>query len=154
MGICHGTSAQPFKTEKDYTNFLKRWIGTASGLIRQWFTWKGIEKELLPKALTVKMIPQFADMPTATIEDNLFYSSIKLMPSTFSETKGFNWKYTATINDKLIPQFKKMTAFLKTNTRPHHENKRNRKFTFEKNYMPPMRDSGPQQKWVLTKFMH
>jgi uncharacterized protein (DUF885 family) len=36
---------------------------------------------VLPKALTVKMIPQFADMPTATIEDNLFYSSIKLMPS-------------------------------------------------------------------------
>jgi uncharacterized protein (DUF885 family) len=24
MAICHGTSAQPFKTEKDYTNFLKR----------------------------------------------------------------------------------------------------------------------------------
>jgi hypothetical protein len=33
-----GTSAQPFKTEKDYTNFLKEWIRTASGLIRQWFT--------------------------------------------------------------------------------------------------------------------
>jgi hypothetical protein len=32
-----GTSAQPFKTEKDYTNFLKR-MDTASGLIRQWFT--------------------------------------------------------------------------------------------------------------------
>jgi hypothetical protein len=33
-----GTSAQPFKTEKDYTNFLKEWIRTASGLILQWFT--------------------------------------------------------------------------------------------------------------------
>jgi uncharacterized protein (DUF885 family) len=62
------------------------------------------------------MIPQFADMPTATIEDNLFYSSIKLMPSTFLKKQEFNCKYTATINDKLIPQFKKMTAFLKTNT--------------------------------------
>jgi hypothetical protein len=40
------------------------------------------KRVVLPKALTVKMIPQFADMPT-TIEDNLFYSSIKLMPSTF-----------------------------------------------------------------------
>jgi hypothetical protein len=27
---------------------------------------------VLPKALTVKMILQFADMPTATIEDNCF----------------------------------------------------------------------------------
>jgi hypothetical protein len=34
------------------------------------------------KALTVKMIPQQM-MPTATIEDNLFYSSIKLMPPLF-----------------------------------------------------------------------
>jgi hypothetical protein len=48
-------------------------------------------------------------MPTATIEDNLFYSSIKLMPSTFlKKQKGLTAKYTATINDKLI-QFKKMT---------------------------------------------
>jgi uncharacterized protein (DUF885 family) len=68
------------------------------------------------------MISQFADMPTATIEDNLFYSSIKLMPSTFlKKQKDLTAKYTATINDKLIPQFKKMTAFLKTNTCPHHE---------------------------------
>jgi hypothetical protein len=53
------------------------------------------------------MIPQFADMPTATIEDNLFYSSIKLMPSTFlkKQKEGLT-EYTATINDKLIPQFK------------------------------------------------
>jgi uncharacterized protein (DUF885 family) len=72
------------------------------------------------------MIPQFAD--TATIEDNLFYSSIKLMPSTFLKKRIA--KYTATINDKLIPQFKKMTAFLKTNTIT--KNKRNRKFTFGK----------------------
>jgi uncharacterized protein (DUF885 family) len=54
------------------------------------------------------MIPQFADMPTATIEDNLFYSSIKLMPSTFLKKQRRTAKYTATINDKLIPQFKKM----------------------------------------------
>jgi uncharacterized protein (DUF885 family) len=92
---------------------------------------KGIEKGCTTKGVTVKMIPQFADMP-ATIEDNLFYSSIKLMPSTFlKKQKGLTAKYTATINDKLIPQFKKMTAFLK-NEYPHHENKRNRKFTFGK----------------------
>jgi uncharacterized protein (DUF885 family) len=117
-----GTSAQPFKTEKDYTNFLKRmdrysiWLDSAMVYMK-----KGIEKGVvLPKALTVKMIPQFADMPTATIEDNLFYSSIKLMPSTFSEEtkKGLTAKYTATINDKLIPQFKKMTAFLKNEYLP------------------------------------
>ena len=112
-----GTSAQPFKTEKDYTNFLKRmeiyavWVDSAMVYMK-----KGIQKGVvLPKALTEKIIPQFADMPTAKIEDNLFYSSIKLMPSSFSEDvkKDLTTKYTVVINDKLIPQYKKMAAFLK-----------------------------------------
>ena len=112
-----GTSAQPFKTEKDYANFLKRldsysvWIDSAMVYMK-----KGIAKGVvLPKALTEKLIPQFAEMPTPKIEDNLFYSSIKLMPASFSEEtkKDLTAKYTATINEKLIPQYKKMTNFLK-----------------------------------------
>jgi uncharacterized protein (DUF885 family) len=78
-----GTSAQPFKTEKII--LMKRmdrysiWLDSAMVYMK-----KGIEKGVvLPKALTVKMIPQFADIPTTIEEDNLFYSSIKLMPSTF-----------------------------------------------------------------------
>jgi hypothetical protein len=53
-----GTSAQPFKTEKDYTNFLKEWIGFG-GLHE-----KESKRSCTTKALTVKMIPQFADMPS------------------------------------------------------------------------------------------
>jgi hypothetical protein len=44
--ICGGTSAQPFKTEKDYTNFLKEWmysIWLDSAMV---YMKKGIEKEL------------------------------------------------------------------------------------------------------------
>jgi len=111
-----GTSAQPFKTEKDYSNFLKRmdlyavWIDSAIVYMR-----KGMKQgAVLPKALTLKVIPQFAEMPTAKIEDNLFYSSIKVMPSSFSDAvkKEITLKYTAVINKKLIPQYKKMTDFL------------------------------------------
>jgi uncharacterized protein (DUF885 family) len=117
-----GTSAQPFKTEKDYANFLKRmdlysvWIDSAIVYMK-----KGMkEGAVLPKALTIKVIPQFADMPTKNIEDNLFYSSIKLMPAGFSDaTKNdLKAKYVATINDKLIPQYKKMTNFLKNEYLP------------------------------------
>jgi len=111
-----GTSAQPFKTEKDYTNFLKRmdkysvWIDSALVYLK-----KGKEKGIvLPKTLTTKLIPQFAEMATPNIEDNLFYSSIKLMPDTFSDTlkKDLTAKYIESINTKLIPQYKKMTEFL------------------------------------------
>lgn len=117
-----GTSAQPFKTEKDYTNFLKRmdlysvWIDSALVYMK-----KGMSKGVvLPKALTTKMIPQFEGMATAKVEDNLFYSAIKLMPATFSDAvkKDFTAKYTAEINEKLVPQYKKMTDFLKNEYLP------------------------------------
>ena len=117
-----GTSGQPFKTEKDYTNFLKRldlysvWIDSAMVYMR-----KGISKgAVLPKSLTEKVIPQFAEMATPNIEDNLFYSAIKIMPTDFSDaTKSdLKAKYTATINDKLIPQYKKMADFFKNEYLP------------------------------------
>ncbi|MBP4142932.1 DUF885 domain-containing protein [Flavobacterium sp. P4023] len=111
-----GTSAQPFKTEKDYTNFLKRmdqyavWIDSAMVYMK-----KGISKGVvLPRALTQKLIPQFSEMATPAIEDNLFYSSIKLMPASFPDSmkEDLTAKYTQTINNKLIPQYKKMADFL------------------------------------------
>ncbi|MBG6062229.1 uncharacterized protein (DUF885 family) [Flavobacterium sp. CG_9.1] len=111
-----GTSAQPFKTEEDYTNFLQRmdkyavWIDSAMVYMK-----KGLDKGVvLPKSLTVKLIPQFAEMATPNIEDNLFYSSIKLMPASFPDSikEDLTAKYTATINTKLIPQYKKMADFL------------------------------------------
>lgn len=117
-----GTSAQPFNTEKDYANFLSRmekyslWIDSAMVYMK-----KGIDQGIvLPKALTVKLIPQFAEMATPNIEDNLFYSSIKRMPNTFSDQvkKDLTAKYTAAINEKLIPQYQKMADFLKNEYLP------------------------------------
>lgn len=112
-----GTAAQPFKTEKDYRNFLKRmdlyavWMDSAMVYMK-----KGMAKGIvLPKALTIKVIPEFEDMITPKIEDNIFYSTIKTMPPTFSEAvkKDLIEKYTATINDKLTPRFNKIARFLK-----------------------------------------
>lgn len=115
-------SAQPFKTEADYKNFEKRmelyavWIDSAIVYMK-----KGIEKGVvLPQILTEKVIPQFNDMVTPKVEDNLFYSSIKKFPDTFSATQKeqFTKAYTATINEKLVPQFQKMSAFLQTEYLP------------------------------------
>ncbi len=117
-----GTSAQPFKSEKDYNNFLKRieiysvWIDSAMVYMK-----KGIaQKAVLPKSLTLKIIPQFDIFETPNVEDNQFYSAIKLMPKTFSETskKDFATKYALVINQKLIPQYKKMATFLKNEYLP------------------------------------
>jgi uncharacterized protein (DUF885 family) len=117
-----GTSAQPFKTEKDYTDFLSRmekygtWLDSAMVYMK-----KGIEKGIvLPKALTVKVIPQFETMITPKVEDNQFYTVIKSMPASFSDAvkKDLASKYANTIQNKLMPHYQKMTQFLKSQYLP------------------------------------
>ena len=121
-----GTAAQPFKTEKDYRNFLKRmelysvWIDSAVVYMK-----KGIDKGMvLPKSLTVKVIPQFEEIITLKVEDNLFYSTIKTFPSNFTEAQksSLSKEYAAAIQEKLMPQYKKMIAFLKTEYLPVSRN--------------------------------
>ncbi len=113
-----GESAQPFKTEKDYLKFHKRmelyavWIDSAMVYMK-----KGVSKGVvLPKALSVKLPPQFQEMITPNVTDNLFYSTIKTIPTSISESskKALTKRYTKTINEKLIPKFKEMVAFLKS----------------------------------------
>ena len=112
-----GSAAQPFKTEKDYRNFLKRmdlyavWIDSAMVYMK-----KGIAKGLvLPKSLTIKVIPQFEEIITPEVEDNLFYSTLKTFPASFTEAQksSLTKEYTSAIQEKLMPQYKKMIAFLK-----------------------------------------
>lgn len=113
-----GENAQPFKTEEDYKKFNKRmelysiWMDSAIVYMK-----RGVDKGIvLPKSLTAKVIPQFESMVTPNIEDNLFYTTIKSMPATFSDAQkdALTNLYTTTINEKLIPQFKKMAEFLKS----------------------------------------
>ena len=117
-----GSSGQPFKTEKDYKNFLKRmdlytvWIDSAMVYMK-----KGMQKKVvLPKPLTEKIISQFENMVTDKPEENLFYSTINTFPSAFSEEQKntLRKEYTTVIATKLIPQFKKMVAFLQTEYLP------------------------------------
>ncbi len=117
-----GESAQPFKTEKDYKNFAKRmdlysvWLDSAVIYMK-----KGIEKGVvLPKALTVKIIPQFESMITEKPETNQFFTVIKKMPTTFSAIKKteITKQYSDIITQKLMPSYKKMVLFLKNEYLP------------------------------------
>ena len=78
-----GTSAQPFKTVRDYENWLKRvdaftvWCNTAVANMRV-----GMKRGyVLPRALTQKVIHQMAAMTTARVEDHLYYTPIRQMPA-------------------------------------------------------------------------
>jgi uncharacterized protein (DUF885 family) len=122
-----GEGNQPFKTVKDYDNFLGRingftvWVDTAIANMR-----KGMnEGYVLPKALTVKVIPQLKSFVTADAKKNLFYGPVNKLPDSFSaaDISRITQAYTNAINTQIVPAFKKLTDF------------------FEKEYLPKSRSS-------------
>ncbi|MEO6039980.1 MAG: DUF885 domain-containing protein [Saprospiraceae bacterium] len=120
-----GTSSQPFKTVQDYDNWLKRmdaftvWCDTAIANMR-----RGIAQGYtLPRALTVRIIPQMAAFDHGNVDTHLFYSPQKMMPKEFSdEERGrLTRAYAHMVADQIIPTYQKLHTF------------------FEKEYLPASR---------------
>lgn len=113
-----GSSAQPFKTVKDYNNWLQRldafndWLITAEQRMKE-----GVSKGyVLPKSLTVKLIPQLKDLAETDLKNHLFYSPVKAFPESFTdaEKKDLTDKFTKILSDKLIPSFKNLYNYTNT----------------------------------------
>ena len=111
-----GEGAQPFKTVKDYENWLARcasfpvWADSAIanyrlGMASGW---------TLPKACAVKMVPQCRDLSQKNVAKNLFYGPIKRLPDSFSkEDKArLTAAYSEMIAQKLAPAFGRLADFL------------------------------------------
>lgn len=116
--LAGGTSAQPFKTTDDYMNWSKRledydvWLQSAKTKMQA-----GIKaKNVLPKSLIKKVLPQLASVVDTELEDNLFYSPIKNFPADFSDAdkQRLTEVYTAVITDKIIPAYKELHDFMAT----------------------------------------
>ena len=122
-----GTSAQPFKTIKNYDDWLKRleqynvWLQSAEERMKE-----GIAKGyVLPKSLITKVIPQFNALTTVNtsaegitdVSEHLFYAPVLSFPDSFSSEneERLTKEYFVILMDKLLPSFKSMAFFLKTN---------------------------------------
>ncbi|MBB6500673.1 DUF885 domain-containing protein [Pedobacter cryoconitis] len=117
-----GTGAQPFKTVKDYEDWLKRinafsvWADTAIGNFK-----KGIASGIvLPKALVVKMYPQMLGMVVTDPAKSLFYGPVNQMPKEFSvaDKKRLTEAYRKSILTVIVPTYKKLGDFLKNEYLP------------------------------------
>ncbi|MCJ8210480.1 DUF885 domain-containing protein [Mucilaginibacter sp. RS28] len=111
-----GTGAQPFKTVKDYDNWLKRaeafktWADTAVANMDA-----GIKKNIVwPKAIVVKIIPQMQSFVVTKPEESLFYSPVKSFPKDFSDAdkKRLTAAYKKVITTALVPTYKKLHDYL------------------------------------------
>jgi len=120
-----GTGNQPFKTVKDYDNWLKRlavfpaWADTAMYNMR-----KGIAAGwVLPKTLVIKILPQLKDVVVKNDTASIFYGPLKMMPDSFSTADKQRLKaaYTQAIDSFVNPVYQKLYDF------------------FEKEYLPKAR---------------
>jgi uncharacterized protein (DUF885 family) len=117
-----GTSAQPFKTAKDYDNWLNRvhsftaWTDSAIANFRQGMA-GGV---VMPKALVVKMIPQLEALAAAEPTKSIFYGPITKLPDTLpaADKERLTTAYQRAIGTELVPAYQKLATFLKTEYLP------------------------------------
>lgn len=113
-----GSGFQPFKTEKDYQDWLSRaekfpkWMDAAIENFRE-----GMKNNyVLPQKLVVKMIPQMTaeEIVSPDFEKNIFYGPVKNFPKSFSEAQKekLTEDYKNLILQKIIPAYIKMGNFL------------------------------------------
>ncbi len=111
-----GTSAQPFKTVKDYDNWLARGnklpvlFDTDIANMRA-----GIKAGVVqPRALMVKVIPQLDALIKEKPEDTLFWGPIKNLPADFSaaDKQRLTGAYRTMIADRMLPAYRKLRAFI------------------------------------------
>lgn len=116
--LAGGTSAQPFKSVKDYENWLERlsafnnWVISAQARMKE-----GVKKGyVLPKTLTEKVMPQIANLANPDIKNNIFYSPLKLFPANFSaaDKEMLTASYTKLIGEQLLPSLKSLHDYIAT----------------------------------------
>ncbi len=117
-----GTGAQPFRTVKDYDNWLARvgkfpvWADSAIANFRA-----GAKAAVvLPKVLVLKMLPQLQAQAAGEVSRSLFYGPVAHMPASFSEADRarLTAAYQAAISTDLVPTYRKLADFLQTEYLP------------------------------------
>jgi uncharacterized protein (DUF885 family) len=114
-----GSSAQPFKTVKDYEDWIKRvnafgiWADSSIVYFR-----RGIAANfVLPQSLVVKIIPQLTAMITtpALVKKNLYYSPVKNLPGSFTaaDKQRLTDAYIKMVNEQIVPTFQRLADFMK-----------------------------------------
>ena len=111
-----GTGAQPFKTVKDYDNWIKR-ASQVPVLFDQAIanSREGVKNGVVqPKTLMVKVVSQLDALIKDKPEDTLFWGPVKKFPADFSEAdkQRLTADFQALIGQKLMPAYRQMRGFI------------------------------------------
>jgi len=117
-----GNGLQPFKTVKDYDDFLKRvdgfaaWIDQAIVNMRE-----GVARGYtLPQVLAERVLPQLDAHIVARPEDSLYWGPVRNLPADFStaDRERLTAAYRAAIETKIVPSYRKLRDFMRDDYLP------------------------------------
>ncbi len=117
-----GNGLQPFKTVKDYDDFLKRidgfteWVDQAIVNMRE-----GVAKGYtLPRVLAERVVPQLDAHIVAKPEDSLYWGPVRNMPPGFSaaDRERLTAAYRAAIETKIVPSYRKLRDYMRDDYLP------------------------------------
>ncbi|MDH4049081.1 MAG: DUF885 domain-containing protein [Gammaproteobacteria bacterium] len=111
-----GTSVHPFKTVKDYDDFLSR-IDDFTVIVDQSIENMRIGAEqgvVQPKILMEKVLPQLESQITDDVESSTFYTPVREMPADFSaeDRDRLTAAYRSAIANKVIPAYQRLHNFV------------------------------------------
>ena len=117
-----GSSAHPFKSAKDYDDFLKRINGfvaqtdTAIANMRTGMAQHYVQ----PKVVIGKVLPQIKAMLVDDVTKSLFYKPVQNMPATFSaeDKQRLTTAYTTAITQQIMPAYSRLYTFLQNEYLP------------------------------------
>ncbi|MDC3334598.1 DUF885 domain-containing protein [Flavobacteriaceae bacterium] len=116
--LASGEGAQPFKSVKDYDNWLVRilgyleWLQSAQDKMKE-----GMEIGwVLPQSLIKKVLPQLEGMTTQDLNTHLFYSPVRNFPTSFpeEEKQRLTSAYKSMVLDQIVPAYQKLHDFMAT----------------------------------------
>jgi uncharacterized protein (DUF885 family) len=113
---------QPFKTVKDYDDFLKRLDGLVQWTDQAIVNMRtGIERGyMLPKVLVERTLPQLQAHVVAKPEDSIYWGPIRNLPASFApaDRERLTAAYRAAIEQKVVPTYRRLHDFLQAEYLP------------------------------------
>ena len=112
-----GVGMQPFRTVRDYDNFLARirafssWADLAIARSRE-----GIGKGFtLPRPVILRLLPQLESQVVASPEDSTFWGPVERMPASFSpaDRERLTRAYREAITGTVIQTYRRLVDFVK-----------------------------------------
>jgi uncharacterized protein (DUF885 family) len=117
-----GTGMHPFRTAKDYDDFLSRirgFEGVVDAAIANMRDGMAVGV-VQPRVLMERVLPQLSAHVVDDVTQSLFYGPVTSMPESFTtaERQRLTAEYTAAIRDRVVPSFRRLHDFVRDEYMP------------------------------------